>query len=533
MEAPVSSLPSRPNLDHLKRQAKDLLRLYRERDPEAFARIRASLPAARGRSDAAIAEMQLRLHDAQSSLAREYGCASWDELRTAVTIGRADQPHFLHRWLALAYGVAERSDQPHPALASRMLEQAPESLRRHALVACATGNERLMREMGLFDATKVADPLEWRCPDCDNVFACPPLSAVTHSSLIQLPAFAANIRRSARALLDAHADPNERWIVAGHSLSALYGAAGKNHDAELTKMLLDAGADPNDNESLYHATEARDLTCLTLLLEHDAKIQGTNALHHQLDRDGVTGLSLLLAHGADPNDPQNRLGPPLLWAIRRRRSPAHARALLDAGANPHVRNWLGESAYVLAERYGLAEVADLLRQRGAGEPLSLADQFVAACARADGAAARHILDRSPDVIQALSPAQLRQLPNLAAAGDNDGVRLMAELGWPIAVTGGDWKASALNLAVFLGDSALTRFLLDHGASWAERHGYGDNATGTLSWASRNRPSANGDWVGCAEALVDHGMPIPPESEAFSDEVADVLDERRSITPASS
>ena len=62
----------------------------------------------------------------------------------------------------------------------------------------------------------------------------------------------------ARDLLARGADPNATFLNEHGRMSALYGAAGVVHDPELTRVLLEAGADPDDGESLYHATEAGD-----------------------------------------------------------------------------------------------------------------------------------------------------------------------------------------------------------------------------------------------------------------------------------
>ncbi len=101
---------------------------------------------------------------------------------------------------------------------------------------------------------------------------------------------------------------------------------------------------------------------------------------------------------------------------------------------------------------------------------------------------------------------------------------MVELGWPIDVRGGDWDASALNLAVFRGDADLTAWLLAHGADWRAEHAYHDNVMGTLSFASTTEPVEGGDWLGYARALVAAGVPQPRAAYRFSDEVGDCFTE---------
>jgi ankyrin repeat protein len=542
----MDSLPARSNLAYLKKQAKDLLRLYRNRNREAIAQFRHALPAAAGRSDDEIAALEFRLHDAQSCVARSYGFASWTDLRRYVEVQSAscnDRAANVLHWLTLVYSgdVDGSADRANPRVAVRMLAENPDLAAGSPYLACAIGDEDALRL-----ATK-ADPAWVNRPG--GPLQLPPLLAITHSGLLQVAEFRGQLHRSARFLLSAGADANQRignrWPPASlrvpdddHPLSALYGAAGRNHDPELTKMLLDAGADPNDGESLYHSVESP--ACIRVLLENGARVEGSNALYRVLDFDNLAALEVLLQYGADPNEPAGNSpltdwGSPLLWAIRRRRSRRHVDALLKAGADPSARTPSGVGAYSMALQFGLGEVAELLRESGGTAPLSEEEQFIAACARGDAAEAQRIRARRPDLPGSLPPARLRSLPDMTAEGGDEAARLMVELGWPVAVRGGDWNASALNLAVFQGNAALTRFLLQHGASWKEAHGYGDNVCGTLSWASCNEPVEGGDWVGCARALLDHGMPaarpdpedpewvlIDGRRKRFSDEVSEVL-----------
>ncbi len=85
-------LPPRPSLDHLKKQAKDLLDAHRRGDPEALERFRASVPSFAGMSDEVLRGAPVALHDAQSAIAREYGLKSWNELREAVASKAAEPP---------------------------------------------------------------------------------------------------------------------------------------------------------------------------------------------------------------------------------------------------------------------------------------------------------------------------------------------------------------------------------------------------------------------------------------------------------
>jgi len=81
---PVRRLPSNPSLDHLKYQAKDLLRERTARSAGVAQRTREFHPRFGRATDAEIFDSQFSLTDAQLTVAREYGFPSWARLKRHI-----------------------------------------------------------------------------------------------------------------------------------------------------------------------------------------------------------------------------------------------------------------------------------------------------------------------------------------------------------------------------------------------------------------------------------------------------------------
>ena len=505
-------LPPSPNLSHLKKQAKSLLKSVRAGDPAALQRFIDTLPAARSTDLATLASRELRLHDAHSVIAREYGFKSWLELSRYVEWTRTTGAKRIEQWLRSVYDGNASARR----IALRVLREQPALFRGDPWVACATGDVDVIESAIAADASWVnllGGPL-----------AMPPLVAVTHSRLIAEPDLAPNFLSSAKHLLDAGANVDSAWINPAWpdgAQSALYGAAGITHHVAMTTLLLDAGANPNDNESLYHSVESRDSSCTRILLRAGVRVNGTNALARVLDFDKLDDLRLMIEHGGDVNE-----RPLVHHAILRGRSIEHIRLLFDAGADMRRMNEHGVSLFRFAQAFGRADVVELLRAAGVDEQLDESELFVSACARGDEPAARAMLASAPELISRLTARQLQTMPELAGTGNIAAVRIMLALGWPREVKTA-WDATALNLAVFRGDAQMAELLLDGGADWRTRHGFNDNVIGTLAWASREESMvepAPRDYEGCARALLAHGVPAPDaDAYGFSDEVTAIFD----------
>jgi len=215
---PVRPLPAKPSLEHLKYQAKDLLRDHAVRDLGAAQRIREFHPRFAAAGDAEIFEAHLRLSDAQLTIARESGFASWARLKRHIekpTLG--DQLNLPHH---------ERIEDAAFRQAVKFLDAGDEAglrahLRRHPELA----RQRVAFEGG-------------------NYFQNPTLLEFAAENPIRHGTLPKNIVEMARIIIDAGAeqsalDATLGLVVTGRIVSEC-GA-----QIPLIDLLCDRGADPN------------------------------------------------------------------------------------------------------------------------------------------------------------------------------------------------------------------------------------------------------------------------------------------------
>jgi len=81
-----------PNLENLRKQAKQILRWHRDRYYPVAARIRAALPRYRQLSDPEIPAANFKLGDAQEIVARQHGFTSWQALKRGIETVTSEVP---------------------------------------------------------------------------------------------------------------------------------------------------------------------------------------------------------------------------------------------------------------------------------------------------------------------------------------------------------------------------------------------------------------------------------------------------------
>jgi ankyrin repeat protein len=287
------------------------------------------------------------------------------------------------------------------------------------------------------------------------------------------PARSDGFVRAATALLDAGASANTGFYDAEHQPrptleSVLYGAAGVSHHPELTRLLLERGADPNDGEVAYHAPETLDNRTVKILVE-SGKLTQTSImmmLIRKLDWHDDEGVAWLLAHGVDPNFLREWGERPLHHALSRGNPLAYFELLLDRGADPTLPARDGTTAIAAAARMARVDVLDLFERRGFAVALDGDDAFLAACARADEAVARRILASDPSVGERLQAQNSGLLADFAGSGRTDAIRLLLDLGFDIAAgrSTPPWAAgeTALHVAAWRGLLDMVKLLIERG-----------------------------------------------------------------------
>jgi hypothetical protein len=131
---PVRRLPSNPNLDHLKYQAKDLLEGHAQRNQAVAQRVREFHPRFHGATDAAIFDSPLNLSSAQLAIAREYGFPSWSGLKTHLeksTRVSHDLPHHERITDSIFRRGVDLLDAGDAAGLRDYLKQHPQLVRQH------------------------------------------------------------------------------------------------------------------------------------------------------------------------------------------------------------------------------------------------------------------------------------------------------------------------------------------------------------------------------------------------------------------
>lgn len=481
---PERTLPPRASLEQYRKQAKNLLRAALAGDPVAQSRIEKHHPRRRNLNPEQI--QNLSLSDAQLVLAREHGYPSWpafarhlETLRAIRSVEELDDP--VSAFIEVA--CVDR----HGWHASGTLDDADAILTRYPDVATASifsaallGDESRLRDWLKRDpslATAKGGPHGWDA----LTYLC--FSRYLRMDKDRSGSFVA----CARALLDSGANANTGWVdhidnpQRAVSEPVIYGAAALARNPELTRLLLDYGADPNDEETPYHVAETYDNTVVAILLDSGRLSERSLATiaARKCDWHDDKGLILALEHGANPNFLTAWKHSPFQQSIRRDNGLIMIEHLLDHGADPQLANSSdGRNAIQMAAYHGRGDILDALERRGFNTRLDGFDELVAACARGQLDAAQYICQHFRNLLSQLHEIGGVLLARFAGVGNDAGIGALLALGispnalWPHGDGYWDLEAgsTALHVAAWRANHQTVRTLIAAGTGVNVRDG---------------------------------------------------------------
>lgn len=498
------SLPSRPNLEQLKNQAKDLLKAHQNADVDALKRVQASHPNHSNASEAQVHAAKFSLSDAQLVVAREYGLASWPKLKEHVEsllLETAEPMELFHRAFKEDDAVFFR----------KLVKRYPEA------------------------KTKINEPMA--------AFDSPAIIHVRSPEMLD-------------ALLEAGADINgrSRWWAGGFGLLDCA-------KPELAAYAIQRGAvvDAHAAARLGMLEKLRELIGADPTLAHCRGGDGQTPLHFA---NTVPIAEYLLDHGADIDARDvDHESTPAQWMIRERQQVARylvqrgcktdilmAAALGDSqlvkkhlDADPgciHMRvsneyfpminhraggtiyQWtLGwyVSAHDVAKQFGHEEVFRLLMERSPDDV-----KLIAACWNADESAMRKLVSQNAQLVAGLSKAYKRQVAHAARNNNLAAVRLMLAAGLPVDAVG-QHQATPLHWSAFHGNAEMAREILRYNPPLEQTDA--DFKSTPLGWAIHGSQNGwhceTGNYPATVEALLNAGAKLP-EKVGGTDSVKEVL-----------
>jgi ankyrin repeat protein len=475
---PARSLPNDPSLEHLRKDAKRLRNNISAKQADALAQVREFHPHA----NTALADFTLA--DAQLVIARSYGFASWAKLKTHLTDisafvwstppppdPRSPEDVFL-RLACLVYGDWHRSNADR---ARRMLRDNPELGRVSVYTAASAGDVDTVRDMVSRNVSLLntkGGPLHWE-----------PLLYACYSRITELDSGHSTLA-VAELLLERGADPNAGFLWNGsYAFTALTGAFGEGEDSinepphperdALARSLLDAGADPNDSQTLYNKHFKEDDAHLVLLLSYGLGRERGGPWLNRVNVREFTPQRLLVEE---------------LWAAAKNNYLKRVKLLVEHGVDvntPGLRN--GRTPYEEALRAGNDEIARYLLAQGACRvDLDAIEAFAAACVSGRVDDARAQLAANPALLDAFDDRGRIELVHRAVdSGRLDAVRFVVGLGFEIngMIPGTGYDRTPLHNAAMSGQLEMVELLLELGASLTIRD-LSYRAT-PIGWAAHN------------------------------------------------
>lgn len=442
-ESFVEPLPARPNLEMQHKRAKDLLRAAWNGEANALARIRALHPKPP-------APDALKLADAQLVVARGYGFESWAALKQKIeSLTMSPAERFMEA--IRQQNVSEVRALLEKSAEVRAAVNAPIGHFDGRPLAAAKKNMVLVDVLLEYGADLNLKSEWWAGPfglldyDCSPEEAAP---LIERGAKVDVFAAASlGMFERLRELIEQ--DPSLVHARGGDGKTALHSA----RTVEIAGFLLDHGAAIDardvDHESTAAQYLARDASGVArLLVDRGAWFDifiaiglRDAALVERCLRDDPDALNHRVGHGeyrvghdgSHPAPPERiRRGDIYRWVFD------HNITALDAAA------LVGDESIV----------ALLL------EHATPAQRLLAACSRADRAAADQVIAANPDVVRSLSKEQMKLIAYKAYANDASAVVLMLDLGFDALVQGPeDWEP--IRWAAFHGNAALVERLLAH------------------------------------------------------------------------